>query len=1231
MIRDYMRRVRNALPEGAAQTLTGLVATPVGAPDKSVGIALRYNGLFDAEWYLSRNVDVAAARIDPLTHFMSAGMAELRDPSPLFSMRYYLRANQDVAQAGINPLAHFIASGGPENRRPHPLVAPMWLRSVLTGPLPFDNPLLGLLMSREPVGPRPLFDMAHLARGLGLPADTPVSEVLGAWFLLQPTDRPAPHPLFDMAWAREKNGVPPDRCVVEDYCADPDQVMSIHPLFDSRFAVERWPGHAGKGPEMTVLDYTLTMEQPETALTTAMIVPGHYLKQLGPEGTGGKSCALHYLTEGAAMGIDPNRWFDQALYKARYGHVMGDKTALEHYMWWGREAWVTLAPRFPDRYYVSRHPEVHDDFPGPPLLHYLAYGQRENRRLREPVWADDFESWDALRDELGARAGQLGADDPEVSVIVPVYNQFLYTLRCLWSILRAGDRARLQVILADDGSSDETQAYFSALPGITYVRNPQNMGFLRSCNNAATHAKAPFLFFLNNDTAVLPGWIDRLLDVARTTPEAGLVGSKLVYPDGTLQEAGGFVWADGGGANLGRNADPQDPGFNLRRDADYISGAAILVPTAVWRDVGGFDEHYAPAYCEDTDLAMRLRNLGWRVIYQPSSVVVHFEGVSSGTSTDSGIKAYQVVNFEKLRKRWEFALETHQTSQPIHPRAIPRPRRPRILMIDHMVPEPDKDAGSVIAWWHTKLLVELGYEVTFLPHNLLLGGHYGVDLQAQGVEVIHAPYVKDLHKYLTSQAAGFDLFMLCRFAEGGQYIERLRVLAPEVPIIFLPADLHFLRAEREARLKGAAPEDMERVAQIRYRELEVISQATETALVSTYERDYLHAQGIHDSFTVLPLVMPTLQTVPPRAGRSGIAFVGGYQHTPNVDAVFYFLKTIWPILHERMPDLVFHIVGSKPPPKILALDLPNVRVEGFVADLDGFLSQRIATVVPLQYGAGIKGKIGSSLAAGVPVVSTTVGAEGMGLRDGEEVLVADAAEDFAAAVERLCDDDALWLALSRAGQDFVRREYSPATTKKRLLRLMAKAGVTPFAGRCPLTGEAETRRFLHDAQPDSLSRAPGAPGSAERVIGATLARMAGLHEGQPLTRATAGAFPGGVAVMGDMAALSAVLRACGAEAEPDVAAVAALRLVLDDTADTALAAALAQLGPDTRRVLIACVPVHMMPGTVVADPVRLAPLVRRLQGAGWDIRTDRMRQPECALTGCTLIEARGPGRKHADE
>ncbi len=1215
--------LRDRFPPASQQPAPG---APVegGARDLLIR-ALRDHRLLDGAWYLRTYPDVAAAGIDPLEHFLSSGMAEGRDPSPLFSSAHYLSAHPDVAQSGIQPLWHFLTSGGAENRASHPLVAPRWLRHRLPPGLPFDNPLLGLLATREAIPPRPLFDLAHVAAALGLPVDSRPAEVAAAWLALPPAGRPDPHPLVSLAHLRGQPGAPPHGCALEAYLRDRGATLAPHPLYDRDFLRRAHPGLAEADPELTPLEVLLTGAGGADLTLSPLFDPQHYRRQAAlaglPADLGGQSALVHYLQTGAAQGIEPHPLFDEAAYRARHLRAGEREPGLLHYLRLGREPWISLAPRFPDAFYLTRHPEVRDDFPGPALLHYLAYGRAELRKLPEPAWRDDFASWDQVRAEVRAGAAALRSEDPEVSVIIPAYDQFLFTLRCLWSILKAGDRTRLQVILADDGSTDETQAFCEGLEGITYHRNPGNMGFLRSCNHAAGLARAPFLFFLNNDTAVLPGWIDRLVELARATPEAGILGSKLVYPDGTLQEAGGYVWAGGGGANLGRGADPAEPGFNLRRDADYISGAAILVPAAAWQAAGGFDTRYVPAYCEDTDLAMRLRQLGFRVIYQPASTVVHFEGVSSGTSTDSGVKAYQVTNFEKLRARWAFALERHLPAQPVHPRAIPRPRRPRILMIDHEVPRPDRDAGSLIAWWHIRLYLEMGYEVTFVPSNLLPDGDYGAALQALGVEVIHAPYVKDLARYLDRHAEGFDLFYLTRVGHGGQWIERLRTLCPRTPIIFNTADLHFLRKEREARLRGDPPEEVAEAQITRDRELAVISAASDTILVSQHEHALLRSMGVRDGLSVIPLVLPLAEAVPPREGRRGIGFVGGYRHTPNVDAVMHFLTHIWPLVHEAAPELEFHIIGSSPPPAFDALDLPGVRVVGFVPDLDACLGGLIATVAPLTYGAGIKGKIGSSLAAGVPCVATPVGAEGMGLEDGAEILIAEAPADFAAAVLRLVDDPALWERLSRGGRAFVRREYSPEATRQRLLRQLAKVGAPPFAGTCPLTGAEEQRRFLRDGDPAALAAGPEAPDGCERVAAAALARLAGAPD-RPLARLAPRAL-GPVAVGPGLERLATLLAARGDLADgPAPTGVA--RLALDGGMAGAVEALLSGPLAGAGRLVLACAPPGGQPGEVRADPWPIAATVKALEAAGWEVRTDRLPLPECALTGVALVEARRP-------
>ena len=191
------------------------------------------------------------------------------------------------------------------------------------------------------------------------------------------------------------------------------------------------------------------------------------------------------------------------------------------------------------------------------------------------------------------------------------------------------------------------------IPGLRYHRNPQNLGFIGACNAGAELAARRVSWCSSTTTPRCrpAGWT-RCCDTFARHPDAGLAGSKLVYPDGRLQEAGGIVFADGSGWNYGRFEDPAHPRFNFVREVDYCSGASIALRRDLFLQLGGFDSHYAPAYYEDTDLAMRVRAAGLEVRYQPASVVVHHEGISSGTDLRTGVKAYQVSNQNKFLERW---------------------------------------------------------------------------------------------------------------------------------------------------------------------------------------------------------------------------------------------------------------------------------------------------------------------------------------------------------------------------------------------------------------------------------------------------------------------------------------------------------------------------------------------------------------------------------------------------
>ena len=226
---------------------------------------------------------------------------------------------------------------------------------------------------------------------------------------------------------------------------------------------------------------------------------------------------------------------------------------------------------------------------------------------------------------------------PKVSIIIPVYNQFEFTYHCVESILENTGNIPYEILIADDCSTDLTQQITEILPGVRHIRNEHNLRFLLNCNNAAKYAKGQYILLLNNDTQVMENWLAPLIYLMESDPAIGMVGSKLIYPDGRLQEAGGIIWSDGTGWNFGNRQNPALPEFNYVKEADFISGAAIMLSKTLWDTLGGFDEHFVPSYCEDSDLAFQVRKAGYKVMYQPQSVVVHFEGVSNGTDTGAGL------------------------------------------------------------------------------------------------------------------------------------------------------------------------------------------------------------------------------------------------------------------------------------------------------------------------------------------------------------------------------------------------------------------------------------------------------------------------------------------------------------------------------------------------------------------------------------------------------------------
>ena len=485
--------------------------------------------------------------------------------------------------------------------------------------------------------------------------------------------------------------------------------------------------------------------------------------------------------------------------------------------------------------------------------------------------------------------------------------------------------------------------------------------------------------------------------------------------------------------------DPAEPAYLFLRDADWVSGAALMIERTLFDQLNGFDEYYAPAYYEDTDLAFRVRALGKRVVVQPASEIVHLEGVSAGTDTaGTGMKRFQVVNHAKFYRRWKDTLITHRFNGQQPELEAERLVRRRAYFIDDSVPTPDQDAGSNAAIEHMRALLALGYKVTFLPaDNMAKIDPYTGHLQKLGIECLYHPFFWSVEEVFRKATHKPDLVYLHRYTNASKYATMVRRYFPECRIVYNVADLHFLRMERQAEVDPTSISAAE-VAMQRRGELLAMQTVDSVIVHSPVEAKLVHDSEPALSVEVVPWTVRSRPTKLPFAGRSGTAYVGGFGHPPNADAVRYLVREILPLLRPMAPDCTTYLVGSKMPDEIMNLRGPGVMPLGFVPVLADILHKLRCTVVPLRYGAGIKGKVLESFAHGLPCVMSEVAAEGLELPEDLAWLVARSSAEFAEKIAQVHADEALNRKLSEAGLAYIEQRHSAAAVTEALR--MAVAG-----------------------------------------------------------------------------------------------------------------------------------------------------------------------------------------------
>lgn len=615
------------------------------------------------------------------------------------------------------------------------------------------------------------------------------------------------------------------------------------------------------------------------------------------------------------------------------------------------------------------------------------------------------------------------ADNPRVSIVVPLFNAASSTYAMLESLRACDSVVPYEVILVNDGSMDETPQLLEQIENVHVCVNEENMGFGKTCNRGAMMARGEYVCFLNSDTVVTPGWLDALVDVSATDSRCGAVGAKLISPNGRLQEAGSIIWSDGATTGYGRGADPFDPEYSYVREVDYCSAACLLVRRDLFNALGGFDDQYAPAYYEDVDLCMSIRGAGYTIVYAPCSVVFHLEHASSGHKDAMRL---QERNRAYFISKWAASLlDRGEVSGAADVAYRDRRSGRRLLVIDDAVPVKHFGRGLPRTRALVGALTESGYIITYLPvqdpapHEPITA-----ELQRSGIEVLHS--VTDPEAAIRARYGLYDVAIISR-PHHAHLIDIVRQANPGAAIVYDAEAVFAMRDVHKAAAEGV-PLLAHSIASLTRSELGPVGSTDLVLTVTETERRIVQRYHPQIPAVVWGNAMPLYSGDDDLSVRRDLLFVGYLGSPHNSDAVRILLEEIYPGVC-AVVGCPLHIVGMDPPPDVQAAAYADDRVilAGYVEDLTPVYAHSRVFVAPHRWAAGIPIKVLEAMAHGVPCVISRLLGEQLGIADGDEALVATDASDFVEKTIRLMQDDSLWERIRESAREHLRTRYDPQT------------------------------------------------------------------------------------------------------------------------------------------------------------------------------------------------------------
>ena len=618
--------------------------------------------------------------------------------------------------------------------------------------------------------------------------------------------------------------------------------------------------------------------------------------------------------------------------------------------------------------------------------------------------------------------------NPELSIIVVLFNRAELTFACLRS-LAENYSERMEVIIVDNNSRDETPLLLDRLIGARIIRNSENLNFLLAVNQAAAEARGEYLLLLNNDAQVMPGTLRAALNAISGAKDIGAVGGRLILLDGTLQEAGSIIWDDGSCLGYGRGDNPFAPMYMFQRDVDYCSGAFLLTRRSTWNELGGFDERFKPAYYEETDYCSRLWERHLRVVYEPNAVVVHYEFASS--ESENHATDLQRDHQRIFASQHQVMLETHfppNLNSVLRARMKNRNRK-RVLFIDDRVPHAWLGSGFPRARAILLTLLKNECFVTFYPLSEFNEDWNSVysDMPVE-VEFMMKYGPPLLEPFLRLRSGYYDTIFVSR-PHNMKIVKAIMDAHPdwfERTTITYDAEAVFVTREITFRQLSGASISSEEAQALLQEELDLASAADSAVAVSAQDGEHFRKHGIERVHIVGHSLAPE-PTLRDFDQRNGFLFVGAIHEeaSPNGDSVIWFLEEILPRIQSELGrEIPFTIAGVNKSERVRQLASSSVSITGRLPDLTDLYDAARVFVAPTRYAAGIPHKVHEAAARGVPVVATPLLASQLGWSDGDPMLVAGDADEFARKCIELHRNRQLWTQLRTVAIERILKECS---------------------------------------------------------------------------------------------------------------------------------------------------------------------------------------------------------------